>query len=128
MKNLREFYGDTIIDKNDYNEFDGEFKIHLTYYKTQDCLNLDDKNVSYGMQVVKKQTEGNTMKVETKEFSNIVDTEEKVDNILEILKRNKVTPVAVRDVLEDMNILWEKIKFSYCKKITFSLEYIGIVL
>lgn len=105
MKNLREFYGDTVIDKNDYNEFDGEFKIHLTYYKTQDCLNLGDKNVSYGMQVVKKQTDGNTMKVETKEFSNIVDTEEKVDNILEILKRNKVTPVAVRDVLEDMKIL-----------------------
>ncbi|MBO5005762.1 MAG: hypothetical protein J6D03_11250 [Clostridia bacterium] len=105
MKNLREFYGDTIIDKNDYNEFDGEFKIHLTYYKTQDCLNLDDKNASYGMQVVKKQTDGNSMKVETKEFSNIVDTEEKVDNILEILKRNKVTPVAVRDVLEDMKVL-----------------------
>lgn len=105
MKNLREFYGDTVIDKNDYNEFDGEFKIHLTYYKTQDCLNLDDKNVSYGMQVVKKQTDGKNMKVETKEFSNIVDTEEKVDSILEILKRNKVTPVAVRDVLEDMKVL-----------------------
>ena len=44
-------------------------------------------------------------KVETKEFSNIVDTEEKVNNILEILKRNKVTPVAVHDVLEDMNVL-----------------------
>lgn len=105
MKNLREFYGDTVIDKNDYNEFDGEFKIHLTYYKTQDCLNLDDKNVSYGMQVVKKQTDGKNMKVETKEFSNIADTEEKVDSILEILKRNKVTPVAVRDVLEDMKVL-----------------------
>ncbi len=105
MKNLREFYGDTVIDKNDYNEFDSEFKIHLTYYKTQDCLNLDDKNVSYGMQVVKKQTDGKNMKVETKEFSNIVDTEEKVDSILEILKRNKVTPVAVRDVLEDMKVL-----------------------
>lgn len=37
MKNLREFYGDTIIDKNDYNEFDSEFKIHLAYYKTQSC-------------------------------------------------------------------------------------------
>lgn len=105
MKNLREFYGDTVIDKNDYNEFDSEFKIHLTYYKTQDCLNLDDKNVSYGMQVVKKQTDGKNMKVETKEFSNIVDTEEKVYSILEILKRNKVTPVAVRDVLEDMKVL-----------------------
>ncbi len=103
MKNIREFYGDTVIDKSDYNEFDGEFKIELTYYKTQELEMLDDKK--FGIEIVKKETDGKKIKIETKEFENIVDTEEKVDNILEILKRNKVTPIAVNDVLEDMKVL-----------------------
>lgn len=103
MKNIREFYGDTVIDKNDYNEFDSEFKIELTYYKTQGLELLDDKK--FGIEIVKKETDGKNIKVEAKEFESIVDTEEKVNNILEVLKRNKVTPIAVNDVLEDMKVL-----------------------
>ena len=35
MKDLREFYGDTVIDKSEYNELDVEYKIELEYYKTK---------------------------------------------------------------------------------------------
>lgn len=104
MKNLREFYGETVIDNSDDNNFNIEFKIYLSYYKIQDCLNLNSEAGRYGIQVVKKQNEGKVTKMETKEYCNIVDSEEKVNNILELLKRNKVTPIGVYDVLEDMQI------------------------
>lgn len=104
MENIREFYGDTVIDESDYNEFDGEFKIELAYYKTRELEKMNDKR--FGIEIVKKEIDGIKTKVEMKEFSGIVDTEEKVDSILEILRRNKVTPVAVCDVLEDMKVLW----------------------
>lgn len=102
MENVRKFYGDTMIDRNDYNELDMEYKIELQYYKTQGNILESDKAQSYGIEIVKKEFSGSKTNIESREFFNIVDTEEKVDKILEILKVNKVTPVCVCDVLEDL--------------------------
>ena len=97
MKDLREFYGDTVIDKSEYNELDVEYKIELEYYKTKknekNSRNLKHKDESFGLEIIKKEIIGERTSIESKEFKNIVDTEEKVD---------KVTPICVNEVLEDL--------------------------
>lgn len=106
MKDLREFYGDTVIDKSEYNELDVEYKIELEYYKTKknekNSRNLKHKDELFGLEIIKKEIIGERTSIESKEFKNIVDTEEKVDKILEILITNKVTPICVNEVLEDL--------------------------
>ena len=106
MKDLREFYGDTVIDKSEYNELDVEYKIELEYYKTKknekNSRNLKHKDESFGLEIIKKEIIGERTSIESKEFKNIVDTEEKVDKSLEILITNKVTPICVNEVLEDL--------------------------
>ena len=101
MKNLREFYGDTIIDKNDYNELDVQYKLELKYYKIH---NLADNGIekNYGIEVMKKEFNKNTIKEESEIFFNIANSEEQVDMILNVLSKNKVTPIGVLDVLDDI--------------------------
>ena len=67
MKDLREFYGDTVIDKSEYNELDVEYKIELEYYKTKkfEIISsfLKHKDESFGLEIIKKEIIGEATKV-----------------------------------------------------------------
>lgn len=99
MENTRKFYGDTIIDYGEYNEMDVEYKIELSYYKT---INNETDTNKYGIEVVKKELKEKYANIETKKIINLTDKECKVDEILNVLKSNLVTPIGLTDVLEDM--------------------------
>ena len=105
MINTKEFYGDTYIDKSDYNELDAEYKMELKYFKIKEHRNVqtDSNNKIYGIEIYKKEMKKEKTYTEKKVFNRISDCEENVDMILNILKKNKVTPVAVQDVLEDLS-------------------------
>lgn len=74
--------------------------IKLEYYKTYS--NKGEKyNKPYGIGVtktIKNEIESN---VEKREFSNIFSKENEADNMLELLLKNKVTPIELKDILED---------------------------
>ena len=44
----------------------------------------------------------NNQIIERKEIDNIFDNEEKIDKLLELLKRNKVTPISVEEIIADI--------------------------
>lgn len=101
MKNKKELYGETFINEADSEEIIDPIK--LSYYKIfhfEDTL--EEEAVSYGVEVVKQQNNNNIAMMETKEIENKIAKEEEADALLELLKINKVTPVSLQDVLEDL--------------------------
>ena len=99
---LKTFFDGMFIE-NDKLENEGiEYPIKLEYFKTlKDKENVGNK---YGIQVVKIEYLDEDISIESKEIENITNREEKINDILNLLKRNEVTPVGVSDVLEDLNI------------------------
>ena len=105
MENIRKYYGDTLVKLNGYNSksYFNEFKVE--YYKIIDITD-DDKCSKFGIEVIKKIKIENGEIIEKKEIKNFLDEEEKADKLLFILKRNKVTPVCMEEVIEDLKWFW----------------------
>ncbi len=101
MTNKKTLYGETYITQTDAEEITDPIK--LAYYKVfhmEDTLNED--TVSYGIEVVKEHTSHHIAMTETKEIPYKIANEEQADALLALLKDNKVTPIGLEDVLEDL--------------------------
>lgn len=103
MKNIREFYGDTIVklDNYEYKNCCSEFKVE--YYKIKNSIKENNK---FGIEVIKRVKIQDNEIIEKKKIDNFLDSEEKADKLLYILKRNKVTPICVEDVVDDFKWYW----------------------
>lgn len=113
METIKEFYGGTSIDSNDGEYIMRKGKIELKYYKIiSNIVNKKNKYGRYGIEVVKKCVNNNVVSEEKKEIFNCIEKEEVADKVLELLKINKVSPINVVEVLEDLsakkNALWIK--------------------
>ena len=104
MEQFKRFYGGTFINKKELMENGIFHPIKLEYYKTikesKEFLNANSD--IYGIQVVKTEYIDKTVKIETKEISYRINNEQKIDELLEILKVNQVTPTAAEDIVEDL--------------------------
>ena len=98
MCNFTKIYGETTIQK----ELEEDLKIiKLKYYKTKD--NRFSKNVKqYGVGVIKTEATNHELNEEKQEFNHICGRKEEVENLLKILLQNKVTPIDLKYVLEDL--------------------------
>jgi len=102
----KSFYGSTYFTDEDLRETDIKNKVELKYYKIKSdnriSLNENNKPI-YGIEVVKKEyINDNEFIEEIDEVSNVTDNQNSVNNILELLKNYKVTPISLRNVLEDL--------------------------
>jgi len=104
MEQFKRFYGGTFINKEELMANGIFHPIKLEYYKTirenKEFLGTTYGD-SYGIQVVKTEYIDKTVKIETKEISYKINNEQKIDEILEILKNNQVTPTIAEDIVED---------------------------
>jgi len=77
-----------------------EFPINLEYYK---IFTRMPKNVEkpYGIGIAKTHEDTVETCMEKSEFSHIFSQEQEAEKMLKLLIENKVTPVTLRDVLED---------------------------
>ena len=69
------------------------------FYKDE-FINKD--NAKYGIKIVKTEYIKDDIKTENKEIKHLSDNEEKTNQILEVLKRNEVTPIGVQDIMQDL--------------------------
>ena len=99
MKNTRKFYGEVTVRLNDFINAYDEFKVE--YYKIENYL-AETNNKKYGIEVLKIIEFENNKIIERKEIDNIFDNEENIDKLLEVLKRNKVTPISVEEIIADI--------------------------
>ncbi len=105
METIKEFYGGTSINSNDVEFVMKKGKIELKYYKiiNNNETGRKNKNRRFGIEVVKKCVNNNIISEEKKEIFNCIEKEEVADRVLELLKVNKVSPINVVDVLEDLS-------------------------
>ena len=104
METIKEFYGGTFLDCSDVEYVMKKGKIELKYYKIiSNIVNKKHKNRKYGIEVVKKCVNNNIISEEKKEIFNCIEKEEVADKVLELLKVNKVSPINVIEVLEDLS-------------------------
>lgn len=69
--------------------------ISLEYYKTKDLQN-------YGIEVIKKVQKQNEIIIEKETVKNISNNEIMTDEIISTLKKNKVTPIVLREVITEL--------------------------
>jgi hypothetical protein len=99
---MKIFFSSTFISKETLNEAGIYHPIKLEYYKiiNEDEMIRKEKS-KFGINVIKTEYKKENIKVEHKKIQYLSNDEKKIEEILNILKENEVTPIAVEDVLSD---------------------------
>lgn len=110
---MRTFFSSTFIKKETLSEAGIHYPIKLEYYKiiNEDEIRKKGK-AKFGINVVKTEYKQDKVKVENKKIQYVSNDEKKIEKILDTLKENEVTPIAVEDILNDFS----KKSYSYRKK------------
>lgn len=104
MYNSKTYYGGTFLEKEDFEEESINRKIELEYYGIANKRNayLEEESSLYGIEVVKKEYKEGEINIEANCIENISKNGDKIIEIINTLKRHKVTPVCLDEVLEDL--------------------------
>ncbi len=98
------FYGGTFIKKDELEEAGINYPIKLEYYKIINEEELTkNSNTKYGIKVVKTEYIEDNIKIEDETIRYLSSNEQKVEEILNTLKNNEVTPIAIKDVISDIS-------------------------
>ena len=81
-----------------------EYPIKLEYYKTKTNEEevKNQKDIKYGIEVIKTSYIDETVKIEKRTIPEIIKDEIKINKILDKLKQHKVTPVSAEYIIEDL--------------------------
>ena len=105
-KQLKIFYTSTFIKKEELKEAGINHPIKLEYYKV---INEDEimkgEKARFGIKVIKTEYISNNAITEEKEITYLSNDEKKIEEILNVFKKNEVTPISVEDIIYD---LWKK--------------------
>ncbi len=97
---MKTFFDGIFIDKEKLKAEDIEYSIKLEYYKT--VKEKENVGAKYGIEIVKTEYKKDKIEVDSEKIDEITSDVNEVDKILNVLRNNEVTPVAMRDVLNDM--------------------------
>lgn len=97
---MKTFYGATFITATDLAKAKIYHPMKLEYYKIRQ--DKENKNETYGIEIVKKIYKNKDIQIEQEKVLGITTIEEKIEAILELLKKHQVTPVILKDVIEDL--------------------------
>lgn len=103
MRNSRVYYGNTFLEAKDL--IDTKInRIELEYYRTKKRKTnfFREEPTSYGIEIVKKEYLGKRVNVEKEKMDSISNKKSNIDSIIKRLKDFKVTPIGLKDVLEDI--------------------------
>ena len=99
MQHSRTYYGETFLEKKDLTETNIKNKVQLEYYTIKQT---NQKKDVYGIEVIKKEFKSNGIDTEICSRNEISNNSRKVIEIINTLKKYKVTPIGLNDVLEDL--------------------------
>lgn len=102
---MKRFYAGIVLNKDELKESNSSH-IELEYYKISKSNKKRTNKSSnlYGIEIVKKEYLGKKKLKEKNNIYNLTNDENVVDKILNILTNNKVTPMTLNDIVEE--ILW----------------------
>ena len=96
---MKTFFGGTFIDKLALEEANIYNPIKLEYYRIE---NEDFNKEEYGIEIVKTEYTEDEVIVENKILENLTNNENIVNKILDMFKRNEVTPISAKDIIHDL--------------------------
>lgn len=100
---MKKFYASIVLNKEELKDSNRN-RIELEYYKIsrKTTKNVGQKSNLYGIEIVKKEYLGKKKYKEKNDIYNLTNDETIVDNLLKILRKNKVTPISLNDVIEEV--------------------------
>lgn len=100
---MRKFYAGIVLNKDELKESKCN-RIELEYYKIskRGQQNIGKKTNLYGIEIIKKEYFGRKHIKEKENIYNITNDETVIDNLLQVLRKNKVTPITLNDVIEEV--------------------------
>ena len=101
---MKYFFGCTFMSREELANIGVKYPIKLEYYKTQTNEEevKNQKDIKYGIEVIKTSYINDKVNIEKRTIPEIIRDEMKINKILDKLKQNKVTPVSVEYVVEDL--------------------------
>ncbi len=104
VKSSKTCYGMTYIENAEIPNGNLNHRIELEYYRIKKKKHhlLKENTETYGIEVVKKEYKGHKVNIEKEKVEKISNKKANIDSILNILKEFQVTPVALKDVIDDM--------------------------
>lgn len=104
MYSSRTYYGGTFLGEQELKDANINHRIELEYYTTKNYINEETKEeiTTYGIEVIKKEYKEDGIDTESSNRKDISSNSDKVIEIIETLKKYKVTPIGLNDVLEDL--------------------------
>ena len=101
---MKTFFGSTFIDREKLEEENINYPIKLEYYKIINEDELNKNNATkFGINIIKTEYIKENTKVEEKSIKYISNDEQKINEILDVLKQNKVTPISLEDIIIDFS-------------------------
>lgn len=97
-------YGKAYLNKRELEGNNIKNRIELEYYSTKKRKHhfLREDTETYGIEIVKKEYQGKKVNIEKEKIDKISDKKSTIESILNKLKKFKVTPITLKDVVEDM--------------------------
>lgn len=93
---MKTFFGDTYIQTQRLKEAGIQYPIKVEYYKLK-----DESNRKYGIEIIKREYNPKETNVEKQVINSISNDEYKIEKILELFKKNEVTPISAGEIIED---------------------------
>lgn len=93
---MKTFFGGIFIEARRLRKEGIEYPIKVEYYK----LSNEEEN-TYGIEIIKKEYKSIGTKVEKEEMKSLSKDECKIERMLELFKKNEVTPISAREIIED---------------------------
>ncbi len=100
MECSKKYYGDETVNLRELIEANRKGFIKLEYYETKTVI--QDQFIEYGIEVIKKEYINEQFIEEIQDVENITENEREIEEMISILKRNKVTPMGLEDTISDL--------------------------
>lgn len=101
---MKTFFSSTFINQKLLEEANIHYPIKIAYYKIINEEAEKQEKAKFGIYIEKTEYKEEKIRIENKKIQYLSNNEKKIEEILEILKENEVTPIIVDDVLSDFNM------------------------
>ena len=105
---MKNFFGSIFINRDRLNEAGIDYPIKVEYYK---IINEEEKikknRLIYGIQIIKTEYK-EKIGVEQSKIEDITNDENEITKILDLMKRNEVTPICLKDVILEIKS-WQEL-------------------
>lgn len=97
---MKKLFAEIILNKDELKESNCN-RIELEYYKISRKERKISKANVYGIEVVKREYKKDKKLKEKSRIKDLTNDEKNVNRLLQLLKRNKVTPMSLKEVIEE---------------------------